>query len=96
MMGSVGVMPTPALSKYPAQLQRYRVLEQHEEEDQADDTGRIYVEQLQRWLPDHEGLQAYFIGPAPFMKVARQLLKETGVNEDRQFYEFFGPAQALN
>ena len=83
-------------SKYPAQLQRYRVLEQHEEEDQADDTGRIYVEQLQRWLPDHEGLQAYFIGPAPFMKVARQLLKETGVNEDRQFYEFFGPAQALN
>ncbi|MDH2431715.1 NO-inducible flavohemoprotein [Pokkaliibacter sp. MBI-7] len=82
--------------KYPAQLQRYRVLEQHDEEDQADDTGRIYIEQLQRWLPDHEALQAYFIGPAPFMQAARHLLKDIGVSEDRQFYEFFGPAQALN
>lgn len=38
----------------------------------------------------------YFCGPTPMLQHVRRLLKERGVDETDQHYEFFGPAQSLN
>ncbi|WP_100374151.1 NO-inducible flavohemoprotein [Bacillus sp. FJAT-45037] len=37
----------------------------------------------------------YFCGPVPFMKVINQYLKKLGVEAERIYYEFFGPAGNL-
>ncbi|UUZ76583.1 FAD-binding oxidoreductase [Polaromonas sp. P1(28)-13] len=64
-----------------AQLQHFYVYDEHvADTDGTDDagalhaTGRVNIEQLARWLPPSRDVDAYFLGPKPFMRqVKRQL-----------------------
>jgi nitric oxide dioxygenase len=64
--------------------------------DQADAEGLLSREQLEQWLPGERDLDAYFLGPKPFMAQVKQHLRELGVPERQSHYEFFGPASALD
>jgi nitric oxide dioxygenase len=57
--------------------------------------GFIDAALLQQWLPAERDVDAYFVGPKPFMKAIRQALAELGVPAAQVRYEFFGPAAAL-
>lgn len=57
--------------------------------------GFIDAALLQQWLPADRDVDAYFVGPKPFMKAIRQALEELGVPAAQARYEFFGPAAAL-
>lgn len=58
--------------------------------------GRLDRQKLSEWLPSHtRDIDAYFLGPKPFMKSVRGLLLEMGVPKDQVRYEFFGPASSL-
>ena len=61
----------------------------------ADATGYITREHLASWLPESRDVEAYFLGPTPFMKAVKVQLRELGVPEAQSHYEFFGPAEAL-
>ena len=50
---------------------------------------------LRDWLPEQADVQAYFLGPIGFMRVALQALDMAGVPAAQRHHEFFGPAQAL-
>jgi nitric oxide dioxygenase len=50
---------------------------------------------LARWLPPSRDVDAYFLGPKPFMRQLKKQLRELGVPESQTRYEFFGPASAL-
>ncbi|CAD5106606.1 NO-inducible flavohemoprotein [Zestomonas carbonaria] len=63
--------------------------------DQAHAEGFISAELLDRWLPEERDLDAYFLGPKPFMAQVKRHLRELGVPQEQCHYEFFGPAQAL-
>jgi nitric oxide dioxygenase len=58
-------------------------------------TGYLSQQQLGDWLPESRDVDAYFLGPTPFMKAMKSHLRELGVPEAQTFYEFFGPAEAL-
>ncbi len=62
--------------------------------------GRIDVPTLAQYLPPAadgvRDVDAYFLGPKPFMQHVRRALRELGVPEGQARYEFFGPASALN
>ncbi|MBD8474793.1 NO-inducible flavohemoprotein [Pseudomonas sp. CFBP 8770] len=62
---------------------------------QPDAVGMPSVEQLQQWLPADRNVEAYFLGPKPFMAFIKRSLHEMGVPDDQAHYEFFGPAEAL-
>ena len=51
---------------------------------------------LGQWLPASRDVDAYFLGPQPFMRAVKQYLRELGVPEQQTHHEFFGPAAALN
>jgi nitric oxide dioxygenase len=40
-------------------------------------------------------VDAYFLGPKPFMRHVKKQLRELGIPESQTRYEFFGPASAL-
>jgi nitric oxide dioxygenase len=50
---------------------------------------------LQRWLPAERDVQAYYLGPLGFMRLAKRVLQQAGVPQAQARYEFFGPAEAL-
>lgn len=84
------------LAERHVQLKRFYCYE----EDQADSArpdgiGRLTEERLGGWLPADRDLDAYFLGPKPFMTAVRRQLKALGVPEQQTRYEFFGPAAAL-
>ncbi|MHC8304844.1 NO-inducible flavohemoprotein [Pseudomonas sp. PB3P13] len=58
-------------------------------------TGMPAMEHLTQWLPQDRNVEAYFIGPRPFMKFMRRSLDELGVPAVQTHYEFFGPEEAL-
>jgi nitric oxide dioxygenase len=58
--------------------------------------GMLGTEQLAAWLPESRDVEAYFLGPTPFMKVVKQSLLDLGVPPGQSHFEFFGPAAALN
>ncbi len=62
---------------------------------QPDAVGMPSVEQLQQWLPADRNVEAYFLGPKPFMAFIKRSLHEMGVPDGQAHYEFFGPAEAL-
>jgi nitric oxide dioxygenase len=64
--------------------------------DVSDAQGLLEREQLARWLPEDRDVDAYFLGPKPFMASMKRSLQELGVPESQARYEFFGPAEALN
>lgn len=59
-------------------------------------TGFIDRDLLAAWLPAVDAMDAYFLGPKPFMKSVRNALRDLGVPEHRATYEFFGPASSLD
>ena len=46
-------------------------------------------------MPASRDVDAYFLGPKPFMRRVKKQLRELGVPEAQTRYEFFGPASAL-
>ncbi len=57
--------------------------------------GFIDPARLQQWLPATRDVDAYFVGPKPFMKAIKRALGALGVPAAQSRYEFFGPAAAL-
>ena len=47
-------------------------------------------------LPASRDVDAYFLGPKPFMRRIKKQLNELGVPQAQTRYEFFGPAIALD
>ena len=79
-----------------AQLQRFYVYDEHAADTDAPHaTGLLSNEQLAQWLPPSRDVDAYFLGPKPFMRRVKQQLRELGVPAAQTCYEFFGPAAAL-
>lgn len=62
---------------------------------QPDAVGMPSIEQLQQWMPVDRDVEAYFLGPKPFMAFMKRSLRELGVPDDQAHYEFFGPAEEL-
>ncbi|NVM77600.1 nitric oxide dioxygenase [Duganella sp. SG902] len=82
-------------AKHP-QLQRFYCYESADEKaPQPDATGYLNSQHLAKWLPVTRDLEAYFLGPTPFMKAIKSHLAELGVPSSQTYYEFFGPAEAL-
>jgi nitric oxide dioxygenase len=59
-------------------------------------TGFLDRDLLAAWLPATDAMDAYFLGPKPFMKSVRNALRDLGVPDARAKYEFFGPASSLD
>ena len=53
------------------------------------------AELLTGWLPAERDVDAYYVGPVGFMRLAQQTLLAAGVPQAQLHCEFFGPAQAL-
>lgn len=86
-----------AFAERHTQLQRFYCYEEHDgSADAPDAIGRLTEQQLADWLPHSRDVDAYFLGPKPFMAAVRRQLKAIGVPEQQTRYEFFGPASALD
>lgn len=84
------------VKKHP-QLQAFFCYEQQRDQDAAPHAhGFIDREQLSRWMPVSTDVDAYFVGPKPFMKAIKRHLKDIGVPAAQSRYEFFGPASSLD
>lgn len=84
-----------ALAQAHPQLQRFYCYEEASEADGADAVGRLDAQRLAQWLPDTTDVDAYFLGPKPFMAQVKRYLTQLGVPESQARFEFFGPAAAL-
>jgi nitric oxide dioxygenase len=85
------------LSLHHPQLRRFYVYEQAREGDgHAHAIGYLDEAQLAQWLPQTRDVDAYFLGPLPFMKAVKKHLKALGVPDKQSRFEFFGPASALD
>ena len=85
-----------ALAERHQQLKRFYCYEEHWGDGaQPDGIGLLTEERLASWLPVDRDLDAYFLGPKPFMAAIRCQLKALGVPEQQTRYELFGPASAL-
>ena len=85
-----------ALAANHPQLQRFYCYETAEAHDtQPHATGYLNPQQLTKWMPETRDVEAYFLGPMPFMKAMKSHLLELGVPQSQTYYEFFGPAEAL-
>jgi len=83
-------------SRHP-NLTRYYCYESVREGDPAPHaTGFLDAELLGKWLPHADAMDAYYLGPKPFMQAMRRALRTLGVPDDRAKYEFFGPASSLD
>ncbi|BFZ64919.1 hypothetical protein YB2330_006072 [Saitoella coloradoensis] len=63
------------------------------------DHDRLSLSHLQKWLTPETRNEAdfYFLGPKGFLRDVRGWLKrDLGVEEERLFWEFFGPAEELD
>lgn len=80
--------------KHP-QLSHFFLYSEPREDDQAHAEGFLSQQLLGEWLPAERDLDAYFLGPKPFMAQVKRHLRELGVPEAQSHYEFFGPASAL-
>jgi nitric oxide dioxygenase len=82
-----------------SQLQYFYVYDQAatpSEQAQPHATGLLTSDQLAQFLPASRDVDAYFLGPKPFMRKIKQQLQELGVPTAQTSYEFFGPASALD
>jgi nitric oxide dioxygenase len=78
------------------QLQRFYVYDEHLDDTPAPHaTGRLDAAQLAQYLPASRDVDAYFLGPKPFMRLIKRQLRELGLPEAQTRCEFFGPAAAL-
>jgi nitric oxide dioxygenase len=77
------------------QVRYYFCYSEPQADDQAHASGFLTRELLDSWLPAERDLDAYFLGPTPFMAQVKKHLRELGVPQEQSHYEFFGPAGAL-
>ncbi|MBF8779512.1 NO-inducible flavohemoprotein [Pseudomonas fulva] len=77
------------------QLKRFYCYAEDDGSGQGDALGLIDQQRLEQWLPHDRDVDAYFLGPKPFMAAIKRHLKGLGVPEQQSRYEFFGPAAAL-
>jgi nitric oxide dioxygenase len=84
-----------AQAKAHPQVRHFYCYSEPRADDQAHATGFLTRERLAEWLPGERDLDAYFLGPKPFMAQVKKHLRELGVPEQQSHYEFFGPASAL-
>lgn len=66
-----------------------------EARDQPHLTGLLDRESLARLLPKGEGVNAYVVGPKPFMAAVIASLTALGLPSSAIFHEFFGPTEAI-
>jgi nitric oxide dioxygenase len=80
------------------QFRAYIVYEQANDNNayQPAATGRPDISHFTQWLPLNRDVDAYFLGPKPFMGFVKRSLQSLGVPAGQARYEFFGPAQALD
>lgn len=78
------------------QIRHYVCYSEPREGDTADATGFLNRDLLEQWLPAERDLDAYFLGPKPFMAQIKRHLQALGVPAEQSRYEFFGPASALD
>jgi nitric oxide dioxygenase len=87
-------------SRHP-QLKRFYCYDETPiaKEDSPHAIGRLDAEMLAKWMPAANGavrdVDAYFLGPKPFMRQVKGLLRTLGVPEGQVRFEFFGPIAAL-
>ncbi len=84
-----------ALAVTHPQLQRFYCYEDAADAAGADAVGRLDEARLAQWLPADRDVDAYFLGPKPFMAVVKRGLQALGVPEAQARFEFFGPAAEL-
>lgn len=89
-----------ALAQKHPRLQRFYCYEEAPNAGDGTDAphaiGRLDIQTLGRWLPAAaKDVDAYFLGPKPFMKHVRSALRTLGVPDRQLRWEFFGPASAL-
>lgn len=84
-----------ALAARHPQLKRFYCYDEGTAADAPDAIGRLDQERLAQWLPSTRDVDAYFLGPKPFMALVKRSLSALGVPEAQVRYEFFGPATAL-
>ncbi|MEK1939496.1 MAG: NO-inducible flavohemoprotein [Pseudomonas sp.] len=77
------------------QLKRFYCYSEPREEDQHVEAGFLTEERLAQWLPEGRDMDAYFLGPQPFMAHVNRSLRGLGVPDGQRYYEFFGPAGNL-
>ncbi len=77
------------------QLKRFYCYSEPREEDQHVEAGFLTEERLAQWLPEGRDVDAYFLGPQPFMAHVNRSLRGLGVPDGQRYYEFFGPAGKL-
>lgn len=77
------------------QLKHYFCYSEPRESDEVHAEGFLSRDLLADWLPEDRDLDAYFLGPKPFMAQVKRHLREIGVPEQQSHYEFFGPASSL-
>ena len=85
-----------ALAARHPQLQRFYCYDQAAAGAAPDAVGLLDEQRLAQWLPETRDLDAYFLGPKPFMAQVKRSLQALGVPASQTRYEFFGPAAALN
>ncbi|WP_321890241.1 NO-inducible flavohemoprotein [Paraburkholderia bannensis] len=79
------------------QLKHYFCYEQRRDQDpEVHGFGHLTEALLEQWLPDTRDVDAYYLGPVPFMRAVKKHLKALGVPESQSRHEFFGPASALD
>ncbi len=83
-------------AKHNPQLKRFYVHAEPDATRPADAVGLLDADTLTRWLPVDRDVDAYLLGPVPFMKAVRRQLREIGVPESQTRHEFFGPAGSLD
>jgi nitric oxide dioxygenase len=81
--------------QYPQLKHFYCYDEERPGDAPAHGLGYIDEARLAAWLPETRDVDAYFLGPLPFMKNIKRHLKALGVPASQTRYEFFGPASAL-
>ncbi|MDM0105709.1 NO-inducible flavohemoprotein [Variovorax sp. J22R24] len=89
-----------ALAQKHPQLERFYCYDEAPEAPGAADAphavGRLDAQKLAQWLPTAtRDVDAYFLGPKPFMQQVKTALRTLGVPDRQVRYEFFGPASAL-
>lgn len=85
-----------ALAQRHPQLKRFFCYgETRAQDPQPHATGLLDADRLRQWMPASPDVDAYFVGPKPFMRAVKQYLHELGVPAAQSRYEFFGPASAL-
>jgi nitric oxide dioxygenase len=77
------------------QLQRFYCYSEPRNEDTPHASGLLTESLLAQWLSAQRDLDAYFLGPKPFMANVKRHLHNLGVPAAQCSYEFFGPTAEL-